>query len=84
MEKNLTKEEIELLNKLQDDYLSIQHEIGKIEIEILNLEQLKNEMYKTVREEIEKQSQIIAKQLHEKYGDGEIDLDKGTISLKKD
>jgi predicted transcriptional regulator len=84
MEKNLTKEEIESLNKLQDDYLSIQHEIGKIEIEILNLEQLKNEMYKTVREEIEKQSQTIAKQLHEKYGDGEINLDKGTISLEKD
>ena len=81
IEKKLTEDEVKTLISLEDKYKILQHEIGKIEIEILNLERLKDELYYQVTKGLEEESSQIAKQLQEKYGEGQIDLEKGIIQI---
>ena len=74
--KVLTQEEIQSLKKIQDNQLNLIQTLGTVEyrIQLLELDKqtLKTQLQKQVEEET-----VVAKELQEKYGDGNIDLEKG-------
>jgi len=74
--KVLTQEEIQSLTSIQINQSNLVQALGTIEyrIQLLELDKqtLKTQLQKQVDEETK-----IAKELQEKYGDGNIDLEKG-------
>jgi hypothetical protein len=74
--KVLTQEEIQSLKTIQTNQLNLIQSLGTIEyrLQLLDLDKqsLKLQLQKQVEEET-----IIAKELQEKYGDGNINLEKG-------
>ena len=77
MEKQvLTQEEIQLLKELQENQLNLLTTLGDIEYQILILESKKQFLKNQVLKQIENEAKI-GKELQEKYGDGNIDLEKG-------
>jgi hypothetical protein len=77
MEKQvLTQEEIQSLKDLQQNQITLTQTLGNLEynIQVLELEKtvLKQQLVKQIEEEIN-----VGKQLQQKYGDGNIDLEKG-------
>ena len=86
MAQKLTNEEINQLKLLQSDYAKLIAELGQIEISILVLEKQIEQIKQTQKDplytrlgEIQQQESFIAKQLTEKYGDGQINLETGEI-----
>lgn len=74
--KVLTQEEIQSLKDIQDNQLSLAEQLGFLEYRILILEREKQKLKQTLQSQIETEEQL-AKQLQEKYGDGNINLEKG-------
>jgi ubiquinone biosynthesis protein Coq4 len=74
--KVLTQEEIQSLKNIQDNQLSLAEQLGFLEYRILILEIEKQKLKQTLQSQIETEEQL-AKQLQEKYGDGNINLEKG-------
>lgn len=87
MSQKLTVEEINQLKSLQSDYAKLIAELGQVEISILVLEKQIEQIKQTQKDplytrlgEIQQQESFIAKQLTEKYGDGQINLETGEIA----
>jgi len=86
MSQKLTTEEITQLKTLQSDYAKLIAELGQVEVSILVMEK-QIEQIKTAQKdplyvrlgEIQQQESNVAKQLTEKYGDGQINLETGEI-----
>jgi hypothetical protein len=77
MEKQvLTQEEIQSLKNIQNNQLLLIEQLGALEYRIQILELEKQKLKQTLQNQIETEEQI-GKQLQQKYGDGNIDLEKG-------
>jgi hypothetical protein len=86
MTQKLTIDEINQLKSLQSDYAKLIAELGQVEISILVLEKQIEQIKQTQKDplylrlgEIQQHESHIAKQLTEKYGDGQINLETGEI-----
>lgn len=85
-QKQLTQEELANVTKLANSLTEIASKFGQIKIEKLNLitqlnavDQLEQDLDKQYLELKEKEY-ILSKDLSEKYGDGILNLETGTIS----
>jgi len=77
MEKKvLTQEEIQSLKKIQSSQQILLDTFGDLEYKIQILDLEKQKLKQTLQLQIEEEIKI-GKQLQEKYGDGNIDLEKG-------
>jgi hypothetical protein len=77
MEKKvLTQEEIQSLKKIQSNQQILLNTFGDIEYKIQIFELEKQKLKQSLQLQIEEEIKI-GKQLQEKYGDGNIDLEKG-------
>lgn len=78
---NLEDREIQSLKKLLEDKESLINKIGKIEYELTILSNSKLSISKDI-ESLNNREYSITAELHNKYGDGVIDLDKGIIQIQ--
>jgi hypothetical protein len=77
MEKQvLTQEEIQSLKNIQNNQSLLIEQLGTLEYRILILEKEKQRLKQSLQKQLEEEEQI-GKQLQQKYGDGNIDLEKG-------
>jgi translation initiation factor 2 alpha subunit (eIF-2alpha) len=77
MEKKvLTQEEIQSLKTIQQNQIDLIQTLGTIEYRIQLLELDKQTLKLQLQKQVEEETKI-GKQLQEKYGDGNIDLEKG-------
>lgn len=77
--KVLTKEELETLHLLQQDFQNIQYELGEIEIIRIQIEERYESVKKTLKEtQIKEQS--FTKSIKEKYGDISLNIETGEFS----
>ena len=76
--KVLTQEEIQSLKSIQTDQSNLIQALGTIEYRIQLLELDKQTLKVQLQKQFEDETKI-AKELQEKYGDGNIDLEKGEI-----
>ena len=74
--KVLTQEEIQSLKSIQTDQSNLIQALGTIEYRIQLLELDKQSLKLQLQKQVEEETKI-AKELQEKYGDGNIDLEKG-------
>jgi len=74
--KVLTQEEIQSLKKIQQNQTDLIQTLGTVEYRLQLLELDKQTLKTQLQKQIEEET-VIAKQLQEKYGDGNIDLEKG-------
>jgi hypothetical protein len=74
--KVLTQEEIQSLKNIQTNQSNLVQALGTIEYRIQLLELDKQNLKSQLQKQIEDET-TIAKALQEKYGDGNIDLEKG-------
>ena len=76
--KKLSKEEVAKLKDYQNDTNEIVGALGQIELQFELLEEKKEEVLEKFKKLRVDQSNL-AKELTEKYGDGNLDLEKGEI-----
>ena len=76
--KKLTKEEIQKLQDLKDNYDMCINELGLVEAQMLNLEKTKKEIQSKFSEYQEKEINL-AQELEKKYGAGKLSLETGEI-----
>ena len=74
--KVLTQEEIQSLKSIQTNQSNLVQSLGTVEYRIQLLELDKQTLKVQLQKQIEEETKI-AKELQEKYGDGNIDLEKG-------
>ena len=74
--KVLTQEEIQSLKTIQTNQSNLDQTLGTVEYRIQLLELDKQALKSQLQKQIEEETKI-AKELQEKYGDGNIDLEKG-------
>ena len=74
--KVLTQEEIQSLKNIQSNQSNLVQALGTIEYRIQLLELDKQNLKSQLQKQIEDET-TIAKAFQEKYGDGNIDLEKG-------
>lgn len=74
--KVLTQEEIQSLKTIQTNQSNLVQTLGTVEYRIQLLELDKQALKSQLQKQIEEETKI-AKELQEKYGDGNIDLEKG-------
>jgi hypothetical protein len=74
--KVLTQEEIQSLKLIQTNQSNLVQSLGTIEYRIQLLELDKQTLKTQLQKQFEDETKI-AKELQEKYGDGNIDLEKG-------
>jgi hypothetical protein len=74
--KVLTQEEIQSLKTIQTNQLNLVQSLGTIEYQIQLLELDKQSLKVQLQKQVEEETKV-AKELQEKYGDGNIDLEKG-------
>lgn len=77
--KVLTQEEIQLLKELQNNQFLLVTSLGEIEYQISVLESQKQFLKTQIVKQIENESKT-SKDLQEKYGDGNINLEKGEFT----
>lgn len=79
-EKNvLSKEELDTLQSLQQDFQSIQFELGEIEIIKIQMEE-RYENIKKLLKETQTKEQSFTNSLKEKYGDISLNVETGEFS----
>jgi hypothetical protein len=79
-EKNvLTKEELETLHLLQQDFQNLQFELGEIEIIKIQIEERYENVKKTLKETQTKELSF-TKSIKEKYGDISLNVETGEFS----
>ena len=79
-EKNvLTKEELETLRLLQQDFQNLQFELGEIEIIKIQIEERYENVKKTLKETQTKELSF-SKSIKEKYGDISLNVETGEFS----
>ena len=74
--KVLTQEEIQSLKTIQTNQSNLVQALGTVEYRIQLLELDKKALKSQLQKQVEDETKI-AKELQEKYGDGNIDLEKG-------
>lgn len=77
--KVLAQEEIQSLKTLQENQLSLVTTLGDLEYQITILESRKQFLKNQIAIQIESEVKI-GKELQEKYGEGNIDLEKGEFT----
>jgi len=77
--KNLTPEELEQLKQIKFEFEGYIFQIGQIALELENLTDDKNKI-KQLIDKLRQKETNLAEELFKKYGKGEIDLEKGTIT----
>ena len=77
--KVLTKEELETLHLLQQDFQNIQYELGEIEIIKIQIEERYESVKKTLKETQTKELSF-TKSIKEKYGDISLNIETGEFS----
>lgn len=77
--KNLTPEELDQLKQIKFEYEGYIFQIGQIALELENLTDDKNKI-KQLIDKLRQKETNLAEDLFKKYGKGEIDLEKGTIT----
>ena len=83
MEKKvLTEEEIANLKDLKQQYRDLTEATGVVEMQKLNLE-IKKEQIKEKLKSLQQEEIKLAKELEEKYGNGEISLESGEFLPNK-
>ena len=83
MEKKvLTQEEVSGLKDLKQQYRDLTETAGIVEMQSLNLE-LKKEQIKEKLKSLQQEEIKLAKELEEKYGNGEISLETGKFLPSK-
>ena len=74
--KVLTQEEIQSLKTIQTNQSNLVQSLGTVEYRIQLLELDKQTLKIQLQKQVEEETKV-AKELQEKYGDGNIDLEKG-------
>jgi len=74
--KVLTQEEIQSLKSIQTNQSNLVQALGTVEYRIQLLELDKQTLKSQLQKQVEEETKV-AKELQEKYGDGNIDLEKG-------
>ena len=74
--KKFTEDEIKQLKSIRSEFTDISYKLGQVEIQKLGLEEEKKKLLTSFSTTIEKEKSL-AKELINKYGKGEIDLDSG-------
>jgi len=74
--KVLTQEEIQSLKTIQQNQTNLIQTLGTVEYRLQLLELDKQTLKAQLQKQVEEET-VIAKQLQEKYGDGNIDLERG-------
>ena len=83
MEKKvLTKDEVSSLKDLKQQYRDLTEATGVIEMQIISLE-IKKEQIKEKLKSLQQKEIKLAKELEEKYGNGEISLESGEFLPNK-
>ena len=83
MEKKvLTEAEVSSLKGLKKQYRDLTEATGVIEMQIINLE-IKKEQIKEKLKSLQQKEIKLAKELEEKYGNGEISLESGEFLPNK-
>ena len=83
MEKKvLTNEEVSALKDLKKQYRDLTEATGVIEMQKINLE-IKKEQIKEKLKSLQQREIKLAKELEEKYGNGEISLESGEFLPNK-
>tara|TARA_B100000927_G_scaffold161794_1_gene130390 strand:- start:41 stop:292 length:252 start_codon:yes stop_codon:yes gene_type:complete len=83
MEKKvLTKDEVSSLKDLKKQYRDLTEATGVVEMQKLNLE-IKKEQIKEKLKSLQQEEIKLAKELEEKYGNGEISLESGEFLPSK-
>jgi len=83
MEKKvLTEAEVSSLKDLKKQYRGLTEATGVIEMQIINLE-IKKEQIKEKLKSLQQKEIKLAKELEEKYGNGEISLESGEFLPNK-
>lgn len=77
--KNLTPEELDQLKQIKFEYEGYIFQIGQIVLELENLTDDKGKI-KQLIDKLRQKETNLAEELFKKYGKGEIDLEKGTIT----
>ena len=77
--KVLTQEEIQSLKTLQENQSSLVAALGDLEYQLSILESRKQFLKNEIGNQIENELKI-GKELQEKYGEGNIDLEKGEFT----
>jgi hypothetical protein len=75
----LQEEELQNLKKLQNEGNEIQFALGQVEFSKINLEKTKSNILERL-DKLQQEQTTVAKQLQEKYGEGNIDLEKGEFT----
>ena len=83
MEKKvLTKDEVSSLKDLKKQYRDLTEATGVVEMQIISLE-IKKEQIKEKLKSLQQEEIKLAKELEEKYGNGEISLESGEFLPSK-
>jgi translation initiation factor 2 alpha subunit (eIF-2alpha) len=77
--KVLTQEEIQSLQTIQTNQSNLIQTLGAIEYRIQLLELDKQTLKSQLQKQVEEETKV-AKELQEKYGEGNIDLEKGEFT----
>jgi hypothetical protein len=78
--KKLSEEELQTLKSFQEKTNTIVGGLGKIELQLAALEDQKDNFLEDFKE-LQKEQNKTAQELQEKYGEGNIDLEKGEITI---
>jgi len=79
---NLTQEEISTLRILKENTEKITKEFGLIKLAQINIKKREDDAINLL-DTLKKQEKEVVKVLEEKYGQGSIDIDKGTFTASK-
>ena len=78
----LTKEEIQTLKILKENTEKITKEFGLIKLAQINIKKREDDAINLLNT-LKKQEKEVVKVLEEKYGQGSIDIDRGTFTPSK-
>ena len=80
-ETKLTDKEMETITKARSGFDEITVKFGQVEVEIANLSNTKEMLVKQLLA-LKQQEQQIVKDITDKYGDGELDINTGVFISK--
>lgn len=75
----LTKEELDSLKSIQEDYSNLIIDLGRVEVDMLNILTYKEKLKQKLKDLQLKESNKI-NEIKDKYGDGNINLETGQFS----
>ena len=84
-----TKEEMDMISKIQETYLDIQQKLGQVSLSKLKLEQQSEAIDKMEKEILEnfkktqKEEKDFVDSVTKKYGDGTLNPESGIFTLNK-